>query len=167
MQDFRDTANYGDGISWYLLKTKDFVNYEEMGDALPCGSEDEQDLCVYTGSVFERNGKRRFLIEWIPMRNEGKDYGYWHCGGDLTAREIIFNADGTLSARCYDEKAAFYTQSVDLRSDYALGSVKAIRVTALHCPQMTDLPLVCKIRVWQAIFRCSSIFLFTDTVSLI
>ena len=293
LQDFRDAANHGDGISWYLLKTKDFVNYEEMGEVLPCGNEDEQDLRVYTGCVFEHggkfyifytghndrnipkgipqekimlaesddllhwrkrerilleppafvekhdfrdpfvffdgerynmllaarylngpfnrkgvtlcavsdnlydwtvleqpfyapnkyfthecpdrfvegeyeyllfsefsdvfrthyryrklgseswitpvddvfdnrafyaaktvsDGKRRFLIGWIPTRNEDKDYGYWHWGGALTVRELAQNSDGTLRARCYDAKADFYKESLQTELDFTLGNV--------------------------------------------
>ncbi len=38
--------------------TADFIEFEEYGEVLPRGSQDEQDLYVYTGSVYkERQGK--------------------------------------------------------------------------------------------------------------
>ncbi len=58
LHDYRDAENRGEGTPWRLIRTKDFVEYEEMGEVLPRGTEDEQDLYVFTGSVFkEAEGK--------------------------------------------------------------------------------------------------------------
>lgn len=53
LQDFRDIPGRGEGCPWYLLKTADFVNFEEVGEVIPRGREDEQDLYIFTGSVFQ------------------------------------------------------------------------------------------------------------------
>ena len=40
-----------DGVPWCLTETSDFVNFTSRGVVLPGGTEQDQDLCVYTGSV--------------------------------------------------------------------------------------------------------------------
>ena len=49
-----------DGVPWCLVETADFVNFEPRGVVLPHGTEEEQDRCVYTGSVIR--GRDRFHI---------------------------------------------------------------------------------------------------------
>lgn len=46
-----------DGISWNLVETEDFVHFDPKGVMLPYGTEDEQDRCVYTGSVLRAQGR--------------------------------------------------------------------------------------------------------------
>lgn len=46
-----------DGISWNLVETEDFVHFDPKGVMLPYGTEEEQDRCVYTGSVLRAQGK--------------------------------------------------------------------------------------------------------------
>ena len=46
-----------DGISWNLVETDDFVHFQPQGVMLPFGGEDEQDRCVYTGSVLHAQGR--------------------------------------------------------------------------------------------------------------
>jgi len=55
--DWRDNDNHGEGTPWYLITTKDFVNFTEHGEILPRGGMEEQDLYVFTGSVIEAEGK--------------------------------------------------------------------------------------------------------------
>ena len=55
LNDFRDWDNHGEGCPWMLLTTKDLVNYQEHGEVIPRGTVEEQDLYVFTGSVFEHN----------------------------------------------------------------------------------------------------------------
>ena len=56
LKDYRDEENHGQGTPWFQLATTDFVNFEELGEALPRGSVDEPDLFVYTGCVIEADG---------------------------------------------------------------------------------------------------------------
>lgn len=42
---------------WYEVTTSDFVNYEDNGEMIPCGTEEEQDGALGTGSVFKHNGR--------------------------------------------------------------------------------------------------------------
>jgi len=56
IKDFRDDAGYGPGKPWFHLVTRDFVNFEEWGEAVPHGAPDEQDISVGTGSVIEKDG---------------------------------------------------------------------------------------------------------------
>lgn len=57
LRDFRDIENHGEGTPWYLLSTCDFVQFKEHGEVLKRGSKEEQDLYVFTGSAYEKNGK--------------------------------------------------------------------------------------------------------------
>src|SRR3954465_15096968 len=50
LHDWRDKERHGEGIPWYRITTKDFVNFTEHGEAIPCGTKEEQDLVVGTGS---------------------------------------------------------------------------------------------------------------------
>lgn len=74
LKDFRDTENCGEGVPWYLIKTKDFVKFEELGEVLKRGAPDRQDLFVFTGSVIEHEGKYYlFYTGHNPhLREQGK-----------------------------------------------------------------------------------------------
>lgn len=56
LHDFRENADNTISPSyfltpWCMVETKDFVNFVDHGVMLPRGGCDEQDYCVYTGSV--------------------------------------------------------------------------------------------------------------------
>jgi len=55
--DWRDKAAHGEGTPWFQVSTTDFVHFEEHGQMLARGTETEQDLFVFTGSVIEAEGK--------------------------------------------------------------------------------------------------------------
>ncbi|UJF34648.1 glycoside hydrolase family 32 protein [Paenibacillus hexagrammi] len=58
LHDWRENKEtYGEGTSWFELRTSDFVKYEEMGETLKHGRIDEQDMNCYTGSILEANGE--------------------------------------------------------------------------------------------------------------
>ena len=57
LHDWRNKEKFGEGTPWYLVSTKDFVNFAEQGQVLPRGTKDEQDLYVFTGSAIEAQGK--------------------------------------------------------------------------------------------------------------
>jgi len=50
------TGTAPEGTPWMHLVTRDFVNFEDWGEAIPRGTQDTQDLYPFTGSVIERNG---------------------------------------------------------------------------------------------------------------
>lgn len=87
LKDFRDIENHGEGVPWYLLKTTDFVHYEECGEVIPRGTKDEHDLFVFTGSVIEHDGevyvfytghnphlKEKGLPEQVVLLAKGADF---------------------------------------------------------------------------------------------
>jgi beta-fructofuranosidase len=55
--DWRDRAGHGEGTPWFQLSTQDFVNFTEHGCMLERGTEGEQDLYVFTGSVIHAEGQ--------------------------------------------------------------------------------------------------------------
>jgi beta-fructofuranosidase len=56
LKDYRDKDGRGEGTPWFHISTRDFVHFTDHGEALPRGSVDEQDLYVFTGSVYEHAG---------------------------------------------------------------------------------------------------------------
>lgn len=51
LKDYRDPAGHGEGTPWWHITTRDFVHFDDLGEALPRGSRESQDLAVFTGSV--------------------------------------------------------------------------------------------------------------------
>ena len=54
LQDARDGAKTFH--PWYKVNTTDLVSYTDEGEMIPCGTVEEQDGALGTGSVFEHNG---------------------------------------------------------------------------------------------------------------
>ncbi len=54
--DWRNRELFGEGTPWFQIGTRDFFRFEEFGEMLPRGSNSEQDLYVFTGSVIEAEG---------------------------------------------------------------------------------------------------------------
>ncbi|WP_072344133.1 glycoside hydrolase family protein [Actinomyces urinae] len=56
----RDTRNpiplFGEPFGWSLVTTTDFVHFEDHGESLKRGGDDDQDQYIFAGSVFEANG---------------------------------------------------------------------------------------------------------------
>jgi beta-fructofuranosidase len=46
-----DCVRPGEGIPWHHVVTRDFVTFEELGEAIPAGGPDDQDYHIYTGCV--------------------------------------------------------------------------------------------------------------------
>lgn len=57
LKDYRNPEDCGEGTPWCLIRTTDFVHFEDFGSVLPRGAEEEQDLYVFTGSVIEALGQ--------------------------------------------------------------------------------------------------------------
>jgi beta-fructofuranosidase len=55
LKDYRDVEGHGEGTPWFHLVTRDFVQFEDWGEALPRGPAGTQDVWVFTGSVIERD----------------------------------------------------------------------------------------------------------------
>lgn len=51
LHDYRNRQLHGEGTPWYRISTKDFVSFDELGQMIPRGQIDEQDLYVFTGCV--------------------------------------------------------------------------------------------------------------------
>ena len=54
--DWRDKAGHGEGTPWYQLSSTDLVHFTEHGSMLARGTQSEQDLYVFTGSVIKAQG---------------------------------------------------------------------------------------------------------------
>ena len=53
LKDYHDKENYPEGVSWNLVCTKDFIQFEDKGEVLIHGEKDQQDLYLYTGCVLQ------------------------------------------------------------------------------------------------------------------
>jgi beta-fructofuranosidase len=51
LKDYRDPDQHGEGTPWSHLATRDFVEFDDWGEALPRGTPGDPDLYVFTGSV--------------------------------------------------------------------------------------------------------------------
>jgi beta-fructofuranosidase len=40
LKDWRNPAEHGEGTPWYHLVTRDFVTFNDLGEALPRGTKD-------------------------------------------------------------------------------------------------------------------------------
>lgn len=89
-RDTRNPGPFGEPFGWALATTKDFVNYEDFGESLKHGNDDEADQFIYAGSVFEANGEihafytgynREFLKEGknsqVLLHAKSDDYINW------------------------------------------------------------------------------------------
>ncbi|MDQ2733372.1 MAG: hypothetical protein M3Y56_17115 [Armatimonadota bacterium] len=56
LKDYRNVEHHGEGTPWFHLVTRDFVLFEDWGEALSRGGPEDQDLYVFTGSVIEKDG---------------------------------------------------------------------------------------------------------------
>lgn len=56
LHDWRNRERFGRGVPWFLITTRDFVHFEEHGEVLPRGTDEDQDQYVYTGCVVEADG---------------------------------------------------------------------------------------------------------------
>jgi beta-fructofuranosidase len=72
--DWRDKEKHGEGTPWYLITTKDFVNFKEHGEVIPRGTVEGQDLYIFTGSAIKANGQYHiFYTGHNPhLRKQGK-----------------------------------------------------------------------------------------------
>jgi beta-fructofuranosidase len=70
LHDWRNIDQFGEGVPWYQIGTKDFVHFTEYGEMLSRGTKDEQDLYVFTGSVIEAEGSFHIFYTghngWFP-----------------------------------------------------------------------------------------------------
>jgi beta-fructofuranosidase len=73
LKDYRDVPGHGEGTPWWHLVTRDFVHFEDWGEALPRGPRGSQDLWVFTGSVLEHRGV--FHIYYTGHNHHLKEQG--------------------------------------------------------------------------------------------
>ncbi len=54
-RDSRAPGPFGEPFGWALARTTDFVTFEDLGEAVLRGADDEQDQFIVAGSVFAAN----------------------------------------------------------------------------------------------------------------
>jgi beta-fructofuranosidase len=74
-RDTRKPGPFGEPFGWSLSTTTDFVHYENHGDAIPRGGDDEQDQFIYAGSIFEAEGQYHAMYTGFnrTFAKKGKD----------------------------------------------------------------------------------------------
>lgn len=73
LKDWRDVPGHGEGTPWWHVVTRDFVRFDDRGEALPRGPEGSQDQWVFTGSVVEKEGT--FHIFYTGHNHHLKEQG--------------------------------------------------------------------------------------------
>lgn len=89
-RDKRINGPITDPFGWSLATTKDFVHYQDYGEVLKRGSDQDWDQFIYAGSIFEANGSihafytgfnKEFLKEkktsQILLHATSKDFVHW------------------------------------------------------------------------------------------
>lgn len=72
LNDCRINGVLTDETDWNLLKTTDFITFEELGTVLPHGEKDEIDNSCYTGSVIKNRG--RYHIFYTSNNNSDERF---------------------------------------------------------------------------------------------
>lgn len=72
LKDYRDEKRYGRGMSWFHIGTRDLVSFTDYGEALPHGTEKDQDLYVFTGSVMEKDGRFHIFYTGHNIEDNGR-----------------------------------------------------------------------------------------------
>jgi beta-fructofuranosidase len=71
LHEQREAPEHGTG--WSLVKTRDFVHFEDAGVALPAGCPDDEDYNAYTGSVVVADGLAHLFYTGQNPRRLGAD----------------------------------------------------------------------------------------------
>ena len=115
IKEYGVETGHGPGRPWFHLVTRDFVTFEDWGEAITHGAADEQDVDVGTGSVIAGNGI--FYIYYtginptfagtgkaaqVVMRATSTDLRTWHKDPDF-----IFFAPTTLGYELDDWRDPF------------------------------------------------------------
>jgi len=73
LKDYRGAPGRGEGVPWWHLVTRDFVHFDDWGEALPRGPAGAQDQWVFTGSVLAAG--ERFHIFYTGHNPQRKQQG--------------------------------------------------------------------------------------------
>src|SRR5690348_12573071 len=68
LKDYRQRSISAYHTAWYHVVTRDFVTFEDWGEALSPNAADAQDASVWTGSVLEHDGQ--FSIYYTGHNHE-------------------------------------------------------------------------------------------------
>ena len=126
LRDYRDRENDGEGCPWCLLTTKDLVNYVDHGPVLLRGKEDEQDLYVFTGSIFKISDKNYVIYytghnphlraqgfpEQKILRAFSTDLETWH-----KDKDFVFEAPEYLEMHDFRDPFVYYDEE---REEYRM-----------------------------------------------
>jgi beta-fructofuranosidase len=55
-RDTRRPGPFGEPFGWALVRTTDFVGYEDLGEVVERGADDAQDQFIFAGSVLAARG---------------------------------------------------------------------------------------------------------------
>lgn len=106
-RDTRRPGPFGEPFGWALARTRDFVNYEDLGEVVHRGGDEAQDQFIFAGSVFEADGRYHALYTGynrdfpaagkpaqVLMHAISDDLEHWSTlPGELVAPEPGFDPD--------------------------------------------------------------------------
>nr|WP_272944073.1 family 43 glycosylhydrolase [Actinopolymorpha alba] len=72
-RDTRKPGPFGEPFGWALARTTDFVSYDDLGEVLERGGDDDQDQFIFAGSVFEAD--RTFYAMYTGYNRDFKARG--------------------------------------------------------------------------------------------
>ena len=106
-RDTRRPGPFGEPFGWALVTTQDFVTFQDRGEVLPRGGDEEQDQFIFAGSVFEEAGRfhalytgfnrdhpGRGLPAQVLMHATSDDLEHWHkIDGELVPPQPGYDPD--------------------------------------------------------------------------
>lgn len=118
LRDYRNIEEKGEGCPWCLLSTKDFIHYEDKGPVLLRGTEEEQDLYVFTGCVIKYKDEYRIyytghnphlrkqgLPEQKVLMAKSKDLIHWD-----KVKDFVMEAPSNLEPHDYRDPFVYYDE---------------------------------------------------------
>ncbi len=132
LKDYRDVENRGEGCDWNLLMSTDLVHFHDLGTVIPRGTQNDQDLYVYTGCCVRH--KDRYLIfytghnphkraagqpEQIIMRAVSRDLKTWEKDPDF-----LFAAPQWLDVHDFRDPFVFYDEEKQCYAMLLAGRLK-------------------------------------------
>lgn len=125
LRDYRDVPAHGEGCPWCLLTTRDLVHHEDHGPVLLRGSEEEQDLYVFTGCciragdaymIFYTGHNPHLRAKGLPeqkiLRAVSRDLIHWEKDPDF-----VFEAPAWLEMHDFRDPFVFFD---DEKNEYCM-----------------------------------------------
>lgn len=122
LRDYRNVEKHGEGCPWCLLTTNNLLDYVDHGEVLKRGTVDDQDLYVFTGSIFKKDDiyyiyytghnphlRQKGLPEQKILRATSKDLINWE-----KDKDFVFEAPDYLEKHDFRDPFIYFDKEKGL-----------------------------------------------------